>query len=1335
MDKIFSPKDIIKLFRIYSGTSGIQRYIDLCRQNDLDPRSILNTLSTDNWEMFFRLVPFTTELLQELYTEGALSESEFKHAIDSVSKFIEPVKVPEPLKTAHVPKLQKALKETPKTDLTAGERYLKALKEEEDRLQAIKEQLIRRPISIEEEPEKDTKLGLSEIKKPALPGTPIQKDTDIVPKKTTISDEQAQKKDLQLPTPVSTPPIEISEQAVKPPAVTQPAISQGQIVSIPKALTPIKTPSPGVTPIPLQASPKGVTKAEQSVPTTPMPTAKLPTGIKAGLPVPKAPTPKGPALKPGPTPTPTPATPSKPKILLGNLQRAVRRPIDIATGRDTRTLLRFKRQNRYKEIAAESLTRTSELVEEFTQNPIGFSLKAPLRLVKSILPNKTKRKLTEVSDFINGKQLQRKLFPYLESGLYSNTALLQSLSQLTGWVDIESNGKLTLGPVKWMNQGWRGMLSNFAASDKGSKWLNFDKEFIKSTTLSRGISIDKAQGLLTGNFRNNSKARTRRATKKYINGEIGLLGFFFAATIGNLITTATTWALEKIGVMQYVREATELFRRVNDAWKYGGGISSEAYWKRADLEVLRGNTVRGRAMQLFARTGRYVIKPFRTVFEGGKIIVGNAMKGIGIYAVSSILVGMNPVAAGALAGGYFAYKTVDNVLKNTFLNAKYLGGVKGYRSFFLGAQATPSGNMWARVANRLASEGFNVGKYNRGWARFLRAYNEPVLNYGKLQFSNRLKTGAFILRNLPIDGSLISLWLVQLGVPLPLALLPIGIDLASKAYVGIVLGLGGAESAIGRLLMRPLAPFSLVIDSLIGAFTLEQVGGIKAFLSNFFPSGGFTLSNIFKSLGILSPGIGGASLAALLVGGPTSWVAAGIIVAAGVVTETIIIGLDMFFRAQGSSLWLEVWPKIENLLKKLGGNVGEGFAGLASAAAGIIGLLQSLMRRDPMGIAISIAFLIIGGNLIISNNVVSNFQQAYFTPTGGAATNAFITNASKSFDEDAFSNNTDKNEIKYSYSFKLIDFNNVTLDDEDIKISSIEITEKDEFKLSGSGEILSNMSLSNSSVALSESGNYILTFQGKSSEGHYSSGQTVNRNFTISLLKPLNELLSDDSKLCNTLTIQVSKVLDENNQEISHNEPTITVGPYCINNQGETTGGELTHIPISSGQITIPGQCFDTDRAWTENGITVIHGHRGLDLVPKPIGTEVYAIASGDGIVTGIQKGCKPGDEQINSSCKGWGNFVILDHGDNYKTIYAHLGNVYVNKNQSVSGGDRLAVVGTTGNSTGVHLHFGIVDGDLDTTNANNYLNPCCAPLNLCTKVTNSGGCSDQDGSNCRITH
>jgi murein DD-endopeptidase MepM/ murein hydrolase activator NlpD len=1333
MDKKFSPQDIIKLFRIYSGTSGIQRYINHCRQKNLDPQPILNTLSTDNWEMFFRLVPYTIELVQELHTEGALSEGEFEHSINKLGRFIEPVKVPQPLKTAHVPKPQKALEETSIPEPSAGERYLKALNDEEDRLQAMKEQPIRKPIRDKDEPEKDSKSRLPEIKKPALPGTPIRKD--LVPKKATIPEDQAQKQDSRLTTTTPTQVVEIPKQTVKSLEAIQPVTSPGQIVPTPKTQKPIITPLPRAIPLPPKALAKGVVKAGKPVPASPTPKPILPAGRKAGVPVPKAPTPKGPALKPGPTPTPTPATPSKPKILLGKLKRAVVKPIEIAAGKDIRTRIRFQRQNRINEIAEESVVRTSELVEELTQNPVGFGIKAPFRLLKSLLPNKTKRKLTEVSDFINGKQLQRKLFPYLESGLYANTALLQSLSQLTGWVDVEPNGKLTLGPVKWMNQGWRGMLSNFAATDKGNKWLNFDREFIKSTTLSRGISIDKAQGLLTGNFKNNAKARTRRATKKYINGEIGLLGFFFAATIGNLITTVTTWALEKIGVMQYIREATELFRRVNDAWKYGGGISSEAYWKRADLEVLRGNTARGRAMQLFARTGRYVIKPFRTVFEGGKIIVGNAMKGIGIYAVSSILVGMNPVAAGALAGGYFAYKTVDNVLKNTFLNAKYLGGVKGYRSFFLGAQATSSGNTWARVANRLASEGFKVGEYHRGWARFLRAYNEPVLRYGNLQFSNRLKTGAFILRNLPIDGSLISLWLVQLGVPLPLALLPIGIDLVSKAYTGIVLGLGGAESAIGRLLMRPLAPFSLVIDSLIGAFTLEQVGGIKAFLSNFFPSGGFTLSNIFKSLGILSPGIGGASLAALLVGGPTSWVAAGIIVAAGVVTEAIIIGLDMFFRAQGSSLWLEVWPKIENLLKRLGGNVGEGFAGLASVAAGIIGLLQALMRRDPMGIAVSIAFLIIGGNLIINNNVVSNFQQAYFTPTGGAATNAFITNASKSFDEDAFSNNTDKNELEYSYSFKLIDFNSVTLDNEDRKISSIEIIEKDEFKLSGSGEILSNMSLSNSSVALSESGNYILTFQGKSSEGHYSSEQTVNRNFTISLSNPLNELLTDNSKLCNTLTIQVSKVLDENNQEIGHNEPTITVGPYCINNQGETTGGELTHIPISSGQITMPGQCFDADRAWTEDGNTVIHGHRGLDFVPEPQGTEVYAIAAGDGVVTGIQKGCKPGDEKINSSCKGWGNFVVLDHGDNYKTIYAHLGNVYVNKNQSVSGGNRLAVVGTTGNSTGIHLHFGIVDGDLDTINPNNYLNPCCAPLNLCSKVTNNGGCSDQDGNNCRITH
>lgn len=54
----------------------------------------------------------------------------------------------------------------------------------------------------------------------------------------------------------------------------------------------------------------------------------------------------------------------------------------------------------------------------------------------------------------------------------------------------------------------------------------------------------------------------------------------------------------------------------------------------------------------------------------------------------------------------------------------------------------------------------------------------------------------------------------------------------------------------------------------------------------------------------------------------------------------------------------------------------------------------------------------------------------------------------------------------------------------------------------------------------------------------------------------------------------------------------------------------------------------------------------------------------------------------------GYGNKVIINHRNGYKTLYAHLSSINVNVGQTVTQGSKIGVMGTTGNSTGIHLHF-----------------------------------------------
>lgn len=86
--------------------------------------------------------------------------------------------------------------------------------------------------------------------------------------------------------------------------------------------------------------------------------------------------------------------------------------------------------------------------------------------------------------------------------------------------------------------------------------------------------------------------------------------------------------------------------------------------------------------------------------------------------------------------------------------------------------------------------------------------------------------------------------------------------------------------------------------------------------------------------------------------------------------------------------------------------------------------------------------------------------------------------------------------------------------------------------------------------------------------------------------------------------------------------------------------------------------------------------HKGLDLA-APIGTNIYT--AGDGVV-----------EKVVNSNVGYGNLVVISHGNGIQTYYAHCSKLYVSKGQKVNAGDLIAAVGSTGDSTGPHCHFEI---------------------------------------------
>jgi len=144
----------------------------------------------------------------------------------------------------------------------------------------------------------------------------------------------------------------------------------------------------------------------------------------------------------------------------------------------------------------------------------------------------------------------------------------------------------------------------------------------------------------------------------------------------------------------------------------------------------------------------------------------------------------------------------------------------------------------------------------------------------------------------------------------------------------------------------------------------------------------------------------------------------------------------------------------------------------------------------------------------------------------------------------------------------------------------------------------------------------------------------------------------------------------------SQTKPTTATDPTKDEEAGNTgsensgtTTDEGWKVPIDYVAVTSP---FGDRDAPTEGAST---NHKGVDLA-APLNTPIYASRSGTVITA-----------SYNSSS---GYYVVIDHGDGYRSTYMHMTYYIVSAGQRVSQGQTIGYCGSTGVSTGSHLHFGI---------------------------------------------
>lgn len=101
--------------------------------------------------------------------------------------------------------------------------------------------------------------------------------------------------------------------------------------------------------------------------------------------------------------------------------------------------------------------------------------------------------------------------------------------------------------------------------------------------------------------------------------------------------------------------------------------------------------------------------------------------------------------------------------------------------------------------------------------------------------------------------------------------------------------------------------------------------------------------------------------------------------------------------------------------------------------------------------------------------------------------------------------------------------------------------------------------------------------------------------------------------------------------------------------------------------------------------------HQGMDFT-APRGTDIYA--TGNGVV-----------EYNEHKMRGYGNYVVIDHGFGYKTLYGHMSKILVKPGQKVKRGEIIGLVGNTGKSVGPHCHYEVRKNAVPINPANFYFN------------------------------
>lgn len=182
-------------------------------------------------------------------------------------------------------------------------------------------------------------------------------------------------------------------------------------------------------------------------------------------------------------------------------------------------------------------------------------------------------------------------------------------------------------------------------------------------------------------------------------------------------------------------------------------------------------------------------------------------------------------------------------------------------------------------------------------------------------------------------------------------------------------------------------------------------------------------------------------------------------------------------------------------------------------------------------------------------------------------------------------------------------------------------------------------------------------------------------------MDPLNESrkiagLSNENRYRQFSNLSDEKLVEELTNRMNLLEGMMVTQIQSFEQLGEALNSQqdkLSHIPAIL-PINITDYTMSSGYGWRNDPIMGSSKfHAGLDFAAS-MGTDVYATGKGKVVFAGHKT--------------GYGNCIDIDHGYNYTTRYAHLSEILVNNGEPVIRGQLIGKVGSTGKSTGPHLHY-----------------------------------------------